>query len=148
MTVNRAVLGCVIAALFVSLMGNIFVGGIVFGHAVKPLPTAPELVSLGPILKSLPEGDRRLMRRNFALRKDDIQAAATAARTSAGALRDALGAEDLDIDRLNAAIADYRQNFYALRTLEQDLFWDSAEHFSPQGRQKLANSAAFDRALK
>ena len=145
MRVNRLLFTGLVCALFLSLMGNFLYGGILVGHAAKPLPAAAEIVSLGPILKSLPDADRRIMRRNFNQHRDDIQKAAAAAKQSAAALRSALAADPYDQAKLDAALADYRRDFHAMHDLEQSVFWDGAQHISPQGRKQLADSAAFQR---
>ncbi len=143
MTVNRLLFAGLVCALFVSLMGNFLYGGVVMGRAAKPLPAAAEIVSLGPILRSLPEQDRRLMKRTFAQHREELQKAAEAAKHSATALRDALAADPYDPAKLAAALDDYRRDFHAMHDLEQTVFWDGVQHISPQGRQQLADSAAF-----
>ena len=145
MTVNRYLLGVLVAALFVSLLANVFYGGILVGHAAKPLPSAPEVVALGPILKSLPEADRRMMRHNFALHRDEIQKAAAAAKQSALVLRESLEATPYDQQKLDAALAQYQSDFHALHSLEQSVFWDGVAHMSPEGRKQLAHAPAFER---
>jgi uncharacterized membrane protein len=145
MLINRYLLGVLVAALFVSLLANIFYGGILVGHAAKPLPSTAEVVSLGPILKSLPEADRRMMRRNFGMHKDEIRQATDAAKHSAVVLREALAATPYDQAKLDAALADYQRDFHALHALEQNVFWDGVQHMSPAGRKQLADSPAFER---
>ena len=145
MRVNRYLLGVLVAALFASLLANIFYGGILVGHAAKPLPNTAEVVALGPILKSLPEADRRMMRRNFAQHKDEIRQAADTAKHSAAGLREALAANPYDQQRLDNALSGYQRDFHALHSLEQSVFWDGVQHMSPEGRKQLANSPAFER---
>ena len=148
MRVNRYVFGLLILALFASLLGNIVFGGIEMGHAAKPVPAQAEFVSLGPILKSLPEGDRRVMHRAFTQHRDEIQRDTQAAKASAAALREAMEADPYDQARVHAALDDYHAKFHVLHDLWQAVFWDAADHISEKGRQQLAESAAFTRALK
>ncbi len=148
MRINRLAFGVLVLALFASLMANFLIGGIAVGHAAKPLPVQAEIVSLGPILKSLPEADRRIMRRAFAQHRDDIQKASQAARASATALRAALKANPYDPAKVQSALDDYRRDFHALHDLEQTVFWGAVDHLSPQGRTQLAESTAFEKTLK
>ena len=148
MKVNRVALGFLVVALFVSLLANVLYGGIALGHAAKPIPAQPETVALGPILRSLPDADRRVMKHAFSQHRDEIAHATTAAKASASALREALKADPYDAARVEAALADYRSNFHALHDLEQNVFWEAAEHISPRGRTMLADSSAFEKTLK
>ena len=146
--IDRLALWFLVVALFVSLAANVLYGGIAMGRAAKPLPMQAETVALGPILKSLPEADRRLMKRAFAQHRDELAHAGAAAKASASALREALKADPYDPQRVEAALADYRSNFHALHDLEQNVFWEAAEHISPRGRAMLADSQAFEKMLK
>ncbi len=145
MKVNRFLLGFLVAGLFLSLMANVLYGGVMMGHAAKPLPNTAEVVSLGPILKSLPETDRRMMRHTFSQHKEEIQKDAAAAKHSAIVLREALAADPYDQQKLDAALADYQRDFHSLHELEQSVFWEGVQHMSPQGRKQLADSPAFER---
>jgi uncharacterized membrane protein len=147
MTISRPAFGMLIVVLFVSLLANVFLGGLTVGKVAKPLPL-PEIVALGPILKSLPEADRRAIRRSFADHHEEMQKDSQAARASAAALREALKADPYDADKVQQALADYRRDFHNLHDLEQTVFWDAAQHLSDQGRAQLADSAAFERSLK
>ncbi len=139
----RPVVLAVVLALFAALLGDLLLGGILIGHAAKPLPSPPEIVSFGPILKSLPEADRHLMHRAFTEHRKDIQLAADAARQSAATVQQALATNPFDAGQLERAVATYHHDFLALRALMQDVFWQGAEQLSPEGRKRLAESAAF-----
>jgi uncharacterized membrane protein len=148
MRVNRYLFGVLVLALFASLLLNVLLGGIEMGHAAKPMPAQAEFVSLGPVLKSLPEADRRVMHRAFAQHRDEIQKDTQAAKASALALREALEADPYDVARVHAALDDYHAKFHVLHDLWQTVFWDAADHISEKGRQQLAESSAFERTLK
>ncbi len=140
---KRPVFLGLVLALFAALLGDILLGGVLIGHAAKPLPSPPEIVSFGPILKSLPEADRHLMHHAFTERRKDIQLAAEAVKHSAAAVQQALSATPFDAGQLQQAVATYHHDFLALRALMQDVFWQGAAQLSPEGRKRLAESAAF-----
>ncbi len=140
---KRPVFLALVLALFAAILGNVLLGGVLIGHAAKSLPSPPEIISFGPILKSLPEADRRLMHHAYTEHRRDIQQATDAVHGSAAAVQQALVAAPFDAGRLQQAVATYHHDFLALRALIQDVFWEAAAQLSPEGRRKLADSAAF-----
>lgn len=91
------------------------------------------------IAATLPPTDADLLRKQFAARRDTVEAARETIRRKQNGIREALRAEPFDAQALRAATADSRaarENFYQVL---QGVVSTAAEQMSAAGRSKLAD---------
>jgi Spy/CpxP family protein refolding chaperone len=149
-------------ALLVSLAGNAFMGGLLFGRWANPESPATPVVTVSEpatqttdsgmpaaeapaglqvrrMAATLPPQYRPIFFEPFQQRRREILTANLALRDARLRLRDALLAENVDRSRLDTAFVELRQRNTALQALMHTAATDGMLRLPPEQRRQLAD---------
>jgi len=132
------------AALVLSLAVNFFLGGLVLGRGVgqgggMAWASAPALrVGIERVLRTLPDGDRRLMRGMFEEQKDAIMQKLVAFREARRGVAQALKAVPFDPDAFAAAYQTMQERNRDLQEAIHAVIKAAVPQLSPAGREAMA----------
>ena len=132
------------AALVLSLAVNFFLGGLVLGRGVgqgggMAWASAPALrVGIERVLRTLPDGDRRLMRGMFEEQKDAIMQKLVAFREARRGVAQALKAVPFNPDAFAAAYQTMQDRNRDLQEAIHAVIKAAVPQLSPAGREAMA----------
>ena len=132
------------AALVLSLAVNFFLGGLVLGRGVgqgggMAWASAPALrVGIERVLRTLPDGDRKLVRGMFEEQKDAIMQKLVAFREARRGVAQALKAVPFDPDAFAAAYQTMQERNRDLQEAIHAVIKAAVPQLSPAGREAMA----------
>jgi len=132
------------AALVISLAVNFFLGGLVLGRGVgqgggMAWASAPALrVGIERVLRTLPDGDRKLMRGMFEEQKDPIMQKLVAFREARRGVAQALKAVPFDPAAFAAAYQTMQDRNRDLQEAIHAVIKAAVPQLSPAGREAMA----------
>lgn len=132
------------AALVLSLAVNFFLGGLVLGRGVgqgggMAWASAPALrVGIERVLRTLPDGDRKLVRGMFEEQKDAIMQKLVAFREARRGVAQALKAVPFDPDAFAAAYQTMQDRNRDLQEAIHAVIKAAVPQLSPAGREAMA----------
>jgi uncharacterized membrane protein len=137
---SRRWIAVLAAALFVSLAGNLFLGGAMLGRGLQGPPEAGIRLGMVRILKSLPDADREIVKSLLEPRRAGFRRQVAAFRDARRAAGDILRAEPFDAAAYAAAEAEARRQGAAIQDSLRALLAEAAPRLSPEGRAALAKA--------
>ena len=132
------------AALVLSLAVNFFLGGLVLGRGVgqgggMAWASAPALrVGIERVLRTLPDGDRKLMRGMFEDQRETIMQKLVAFREARRGVAQALKAVPFDPDAFAAAYQTMQDRNRDLQEAIHAVIKAAVPQLSPAGREAMA----------
>jgi len=132
------------AALVLSLAVNFFLGGLVLGRGVgqgggMAWASAPALrVGIERLLRTLPDGDRKLMRGMFEDQRETIMQKLVAFREARRGVAQALKAVPFDPDAFAAAYQTMQDRNRDLQEAIHAVIKAAVPQLSPAGREAMA----------
>ncbi|HTO85239.1 MAG TPA: periplasmic heavy metal sensor [Methylomirabilota bacterium] len=132
------------AALVLSLAVNFFLGGLVLGRGVgqgggMAWASAPALrVGIERVLRTLPDGDRKLVRGMFEEQKDAIMQKLVAFREARRGVAQALKAVPFNPDAFAAAYQTMQDRNRDLQEAIHAVIKAAVPQLSPAGREAMA----------